>query len=118
MKTRHLLLPMAFFVFMSCHKEDSGTISLPFQAEVIGRNRDCGVFAIRFISRAKEAENISGEISPDGIYIARNLPEELQHEGIKLRLNVRKIDASEIGACTTMGISYPWIYVTKAVWED
>lgn len=118
MKTKYLLLPIAFFIFISCHKEDSSSNALPFQAEVVGRNPDCGVFAIRFSSQITEVETISGEVSTSGIYIAGNLPKELQQEGIKIKLNIRKINASETGACTMMGITYPWVYVTKAVQEE
>lgn len=110
----HLLLPfLVFLFFLSCEKENNEQSSFTYHAEVIGRNTDCGVYAIRFVSDLNKVKEIAGE-SPEGIYIAKNLPVELQQPGINIILEIRSIKDTELGLCTTMGPAYPWLYVIRA----
>ena len=113
---KHLILFISLIigiVFISC--EENSTINeYPFEAEVLGRNSDCGIYAIRFINNLYKVHEIADSHVLDDIYIARNLPEELQIEGLFIVLNIRKIKDSELGACTHRGPSYPWIYVLSA----
>lgn len=117
MKINLLISFLIILLFPSCHKEDNDPNAFQFQAEVLGSNLDCGVFSIKFTSKLDKVKMIVGSKTLDGIYIAKNLPTELQQSGIKIKLDVRKILDSELGICTAMGPSYPWLYATKAIKE-
>lgn len=117
MKTNLFISILIILLFSNCHKENNDPNTFQFQAEVLGSNPDCGIFSIKFTSGLDEVKMIVGSTTLDGIYIAKNLPLELQQSGIKIKLDVRKIQDSELEACTAMGPSYPWLYVTKAVKE-
>jgi len=112
--------PLTFFLVMtvvfsyfSCEKNNDNK-DYPFEAEVIGKNSDCGVFAVKFTVKTDQVRAIDETTSSENVYIAVNLPDDLQSAGLKIILNIRKPSASETCFCTDLGISYPWIYVTKA----
>ncbi len=117
MKIILLISFLSILLLSSCNKEENDPNSFQFQAEVLDSNPDCGVFSIKFTFELDKVKMIVGSTTLDGIYIAKNLPAELQQPGIKIKLDVRKIQDSELGACKAMGPSYPWIYVTKAIKE-
>jgi hypothetical protein len=85
-----------------------------FEARVLGRNTDCGLFAIQFTKNIQQANEIAGTLITQYTFIAKNLPTDLQVDGISIILNMRRIQDSELGVCTAMGPSYPWIYVREA----
>lgn len=96
----------------SCKKEKEAT-EYPYKAEVVGEA--CGLYTIQITEGQKEVALIDGQAyEGNSIYIAKNLPDELKISGLKIILNVRKPENNELGSCTDMGISYPWIFVTKA----
>jgi hypothetical protein len=99
--------------YFSCDKSDN-LKEYPFEAEVLGNNPDCGLFAIKITNDLDKVVDIVGNSVSEGIYIAKNLPVELQTAGLKIILDVRKPNASELGVCTDLGPSYNWLYVTKA----
>ncbi len=101
----------------SCEKKNIDPL-FPFEAEVLGINMDCGIPAIRFTANIDQINSIAELSSSREIFIAKNLPTELQNEGTLIVLNIRKIQNSELGACTTMGPGYPWIYVLEAKKKD
>ncbi|HEX2958589.1 MAG TPA: hypothetical protein VHO70_17265 [Chitinispirillaceae bacterium] len=112
---RHLALILIFVLgisFDACDKNDTNQNFL-FEAKVLGRNNDCGLYAIQITKNIQNANVITGTNSYD-IFIAKNLPSDLQIEGLSISLNIRKIQDSELGICTAMGPSYPWIYVLEA----
>lgn len=86
----------------------------PFEAEVIGNNPDCGLFDIKITNDLDKVVAICGNSISEDIYIAKNLPVELQTTGLVIMLDIRKPNASELGACTDLGQSYSWLYVIKA----
>jgi hypothetical protein len=99
--------------YFSCDKSEN-LKEYPFEAEVLGNNPDCGLFEIKITGDLDKVVNIVGNSVSDGIYIAKNLPVELQSMGLVIILDIRKPNASELGACTDRGPSYTWLYVTKA----
>lgn len=101
------------FSYFSCEKNDENKDN-SFDAEVLGKNTDCGIFAVRFTDKTDQVRAIAETTSSENIYIAANLPVELQVAGLEIIVNIRKPNTSEVGICTTLGISYPWIYVTNA----
>ena len=105
-----LILTITYF---SCDKSDSLT-EYPFEAEVLGINQDCGLTAIKITNDLDKLVDIVGNSVSPGIYIAKNLPVQLQTAGLVIILDVRKPNASELGACTFHGLSYNWLYVIKA----
>jgi hypothetical protein len=113
MKPYIILLLAIILNLSSCEKKSSDT-SFPFEAEVLGINMDCGIPAIKFINKLDQVNDIADSYSPSAIFIVKNLPSDLQVQGISIVLNVRKIQNSELGACTAMGLAYPWIYVLEA----
>lgn len=117
MKTNLLISILILFLLSSCRKENNDPNVFQFQAEVLGSNPDCGVFSIKFTSQLDKVQLVAGSTTLGGIYIAKNLPVEMQQSGIKIKLDIRKIQDSELGACRAMGPSYPWVYVIKAIKE-
>ena len=112
---KHLALILLFVLsisFYACDKNDTNQ-KFPFEAKVLARNTDCGLYAIQITKNLPKANVIAGTNSND-IFIAKNLPTNLQVEGLSINLNIRKIQDSELGVCTTRGPSYPWIYVLEA----
>jgi hypothetical protein len=99
--------------FSSCEKNSTEN-EFPFEAEVLGRNNDCGLYTIRFTKDNQKANEIAGTLFTEYNFIAKNLPADLQVDGLSIILNIRRIKYSEMTACTTMGPSYPWIYVLSA----
>jgi len=98
---------------VSCENKNTSQ-EYPYEAEVLGKNMDCGIYAIKFTNNLDQIQKIADTDSPSAIYIAKNLPAELQVEGLIIELNVRKIQGTELGVCTTMGPGYPWIYILSA----
>lgn len=113
MKAYFILLLAVFLNLSSCENERSDP-SFPFEAEVLGINMDCGLPAIKFNGNLDQINEIAGLNSSNAIFIAKNLPSDLQAEGKTIVLMIRKIENSELKACTTMGPGYPWIYVLEA----
>jgi hypothetical protein len=105
-----LILTITYF---SCDKSDN-LKEYPFEAEVLGINQDCGLTAIKITNDLDKLVEIAGNSVSPGIYIANNLPVELQTAGLIIILDVRRPNASELGACTARGPSYNWLYVIKA----
>ena len=111
MKPITLITLMTMLVILSsCEKK----VEYPFEAEVLGQNSDCGLYAIKFKTNLDRVHDIADSYVLDETYIARNLPENLQSEGLIIVLNIRKIQDSELTACTHEGPTYPWIYVINA----
>lgn len=99
--------------YFSCNKSDT-LPEYPFTAEVLGKNTDCGLFAIKITNDLEKAVGIVGSSVSEGIYIAKNLPVELQTAGLVIALDIRKPNASELGICAALGPGYTWLYVTNA----
>jgi hypothetical protein len=99
--------------YFSCNKSSSDKDFL-FEAQVLDRNSDCGVFAIKFNDNLDKVKQIAETSVLQDVYIARNLPEVLQTPGLLIILNIRKPKDAELSICTDRGPSYPWIYVTNA----
>jgi hypothetical protein len=109
-----------FIIFISlglvldtCEKQTTNQEYL-FEAKVLGRNTDCGYFAIQITNNIQQANEIAGTLYTEYTFIAKNLPDDLQVEGLSIILDIRRIQKSELGFCTAMGPSYPWVYVIRA----
>jgi len=116
MKNRVYFILSAFvigLIFYSC-QEGNIISEFPYEAEVIGKNRDCGLYAIKITQGAEKVKSISGTTTLEYVYIAKNLPEHLEIDGLKIKLDLRKPESNELGVCTHLGISYPWIFIIKA----
>ena len=110
MKTFLSLTGFLFVIlFSTCQKED---LDYPYEAKVIGRNIDCHIYAIKFYKDLEVVESILGY--SDSIYIAYNLPEELQVNELEILLDFRKTRDDELGVCTCFGPSYNWLTVINA----
>lgn len=106
----YVLVLTIFATFNSCEKK----VEYPFEAEVLGQNSDCGLYAIKFTTNLDIVHEIADSYILDETFIAKNLPENLQLKGLTIVLNIRQIQNSELTACTDRGPSYPWIYVLNA----
>lgn len=109
------LLLFSVIICYACKKESKPT-QYPFKAEVMGVNSDCGIYQIKITNGQDKVESIVGNSVGTNIYIAKNLPEELKVNGLKIILDLRKPTAenNELGICTALGPSYTWVFVTKA----
>lgn len=113
MKTK-FCIGLIFFAMtvISCQK-DNLSVSYPYEARVIGKNRDCGVYSIKIVKDLTGVESIAGT-TLDSIYIAQNLPYELQTSGLEIVLDLREPKDSELGICTALGPGYNWLTVIRA----
>lgn len=108
-----LLFIFIVFIFYSC-QDDNIVSEYPFEAEVIRKNLDCSLYEIKITKGLEKVKLIIGTTSVQDIYIAKNLPNELEVNGLKIKLDLRKPENNEFGACTTLGPSYAWVFVIKA----
>jgi len=117
MKTGLFFILSLLFVGLTLSSCQENNISLeyPYEAEVIGKNTDCGLYEIKITRGLERVKLIVGPTPGEGIYIAENLPIELEVKGLKIKLDLRKPKAGELGLCTDMGPSYTWVFVTKAI---
>jgi hypothetical protein len=100
------------FTLVTCEKSTTNQEYI-FEAKVLGRNTDCGYFAIQITNNIQQANEIAGTLYTENTFIAKNLPDDIQVEGLSIILDIRRIQKSESGFCTAMGPSYPWIYVIR-----
>jgi hypothetical protein len=109
-----LTIGLIFFAItaISCQK-DNLPANYPYKARVIGKNRDCGLYSIKILRDLTSVETIVGT-TLDSIYIAQNLPYELQISGLEIVLDLRDPKNSELGICTELGPSYNWLTVIRA----
>ena len=108
-----LSLLLVGLVFNSCN-EDNIHIVYPYEAEVVRVNMDCGFYEIRITKGLENVKLILGDTSVGDVFIAKNLPGEFEVNSLQIKLDLRKPKSNELGVCTCMGPSYPWIFVIKA----
>ena len=75
---------------------------------------DCKEYEIKFLLDLEKVIDLFGESVIDSVYIAGNLPDDLKTAGLKIVLNIRKPLNSELSACTTMGPTLNWVWITNA----
>lgn len=114
MKPYFLIAIISLVITLVACEENNINQEYLFEAKVLGRNPDCGLFAIQFTKNMQYANEIAGTLHTKYTFIAKNLPADLQTDGLSIILNIRRIQESELGVCTAMGPSYPWIYVLEA----
>ena len=110
MKKLILILIGLTFIFISCNKNENESDENSFNATVLGKGLDCGnSYLIKFNN------DISGlpQNTFDNTYYEINLPEEYKIEGKQIYVEFREPENGELMICTTMGIGYPQIYITK-----
>lgn len=109
-----LLLPLSLLT-LSCQTDEDALAleasTQEFEVETLGRGMDCGLPLIDFKDNLTEVEAITG--SSWGRYYAYNLSPELW-EGKVLRVRIRKPKDSELGVCTHLGPTYPWVTIVSA----
>jgi len=96
------------FIIISCNKDE--THDDIFNATVLGKGLDCGnSFLIKFNNGVPglPVNNF------DNTFYEINLPEEYKTEEKKIKVEFREPKNDEAMACTTLGIGYPQIYITK-----
>lgn len=99
------------FIFTSCSKNEIEIKEELFNATVIGEGLDCGnSYLIKF------NDDVSGlpQNSFDNIFYELNLPEDYKVEGKLIFVEFRLPENDELIVCTTLGLAYPQIYITKA----
>lgn len=114
MKTTQLLIGLFTIILSIACSHNQSDPEYSIEAIVLSNNADCGINAIKITKGLSAVEAITNSFSNDSIYIAKNLPEELQSAGLVISLEVRDIEDSELSACTHLGIAYPWLFVLKA----
>lgn len=112
---KKVLLGILLFgsIVLSCQKDEIPR-QYAFEAEVLGLNSDCGIYMVKILKGTAEMKSIVGSSASDSTYIAKNLPSDLKTVGLKIVLDARKPKNDELGACTFLGPSYPWLYVERA----
>ena len=86
----------------------------PFEGEVLGINIDCHIHEIKFLNNLDRVIELCGKSVINSVYIAGNLPDSLKIEGLKIILNIGKPSSNQIGACTMMGSTINWVWITNA----
>jgi hypothetical protein len=109
MKNFNFLIIGLFVLIISCSKNSQDDLSAYAGATVLGKGTDCGnSFLIKF------DDDVTGlPENFDHIFYEINLPDEYKIEGKKIKVLFREPEPNEMMACTTMGISYPEIFIIK-----
>jgi hypothetical protein len=108
-RIRLIFIIMSLLAISCCKNEIENEWS---NVTVIGKGLDCGnTFLIQF------DENVTGlpDNTSNKTFYAVNLPEEYKVSGKKIIVEFREPNTSEMIVCTTMGIGYPQIYITKVI---
>lgn len=112
MKTIFLIFLGLAFINFSCKKEEKEIVEQNknvHNATVLGIGLDCGdSYVIQF------NDNITGlpVNSSSNRYYELNLPDEFKVDGLSVYIEFRAPENDEGMMCTTMGPSYPQIYIT------
>jgi hypothetical protein len=116
MKKITILLLTAFFISCNNNKEEINTGI--FEVTTVGIGVDCNLILIEFNkSDSARIVKIAQPLSlPCGlVYQAYNLDKNIfSADGQILTVRVRKTFDSELFACTTLEIGYPWVTVLDA----
>jgi len=114
MKTR-LLVVLIFIIFglISCQKDESLKEYI-IEAQVLGINSDCGIYAVKILEGLSQVISIVGPTVGDSIYIAKNLPKDMEIQGLNILIDIRSPKVEEITACTDRGPTYNWLYIKTA----
>jgi len=109
MKNFIFLIIGLFFIIISCSKNNQDDLSAYAGATVLGKGLDCGnSYLLKFDDDVMGLpENF------DQIFYEINLPDDYKIEGKKIKVGFRDPEPDEMMACTTMGIGYPEIFITK-----
>jgi len=108
-RIRLIYILMSLLVMSCCKNEVENEWS---NAIVIRKWLDCGnTFLIQF------DEDVTGlpDNNSNRTFYAVNLPEEYKVSGKKINVEFREPNSSEMIVCTTMGIGYLQIYITKVI---
>ena len=109
MKKVAVLLSFGVFLTVSCAKKEPELLEF-FKATVHGIGGDCRLLLIEF---DEEVPDLIKSPIPN-VYYAHNIPEEYQISGKKIEVQLGQFPKdSEFFACTTMGPTYPHIYILK-----
>ena len=101
-----IILILRIFLATSCSSGDGNSIS--FNATVLARGQDCGnSFLIQF---NEDIDNIPTN-SSGNIFYEINLPEEYKIENLQVSIEFREPTNDELMSCSSMGTSYPQIYI-------
>lgn len=96
-------------IFTGCSKDKSDDVF--YEAIVLQKGLDCGEsYLIKFDDGIMKNSLSSEE---DLTYYEINLPQEYKVEGKRIKVQFREAAADELMMCTTMGFSYPQIFITK-----
>ncbi|RYM32897.1 hypothetical protein ERX46_12640 [Brumimicrobium glaciale] len=112
MKNIFLIFLGLIFISFSCKKKENEINEPnknPHNATVMGIGLDCGdAYVIKFNN------NVSGlpVNSASNRYYELNLPDEFKIDGMTVYIEFRAPENEEGMLCTTMGASYPQIYIT------
>jgi hypothetical protein len=109
MKNFIFLLVSLSFLVISCDKNNPDDSTSYANAIVLGKGLDCGnSFLIKFDNGVTGFPQNS-----DNTFYEINLPDDYKIEGRKIKVEFRDPKPDEIMVCTTMGIAYPQIFITK-----
>ncbi len=120
MKARVLFVLTITFTFTACERNsiDQGreriNQNFPFKATVLRVNPDCGRNEIKFYNKLDKVIELFGKSVIDSVYIAGNLPDSLKVPGLDIVLNIGIESNSQFGACTMMGPTLNWVWITNA----
>jgi len=106
-----ILLSLGVFLAVSCAKnEQESQDNEYFKATVHGIGGDCRLLLIEF---DEEVQGLMKSPVPN-VYYAHNIPEEYQISGRKIEIQLGQFPKDfEFFPCTTMGPSYPSVYILK-----
>lgn len=108
-------LLMIIVLLHSCENNTCTTDKdYPFEAEVLGINLDCKLNEIKFSNDLDKVIGLFGKSVIDSVYIAGNLPNDFKIPGLKILVNIGNPSKQEFTACTTMGPSLNWVWITAA----
>jgi len=111
---RKLALLILTALCIACDKNEEDITSDTYEVTIAGTSIDCKLILIDF--KESDLHRIEKITNSNGLrYKAYNLNNQnFSAEGQVLTVRLRKTLDSEIFACTTLGVGYPWVTVLEA----
>ena len=111
---RKLALLVLTTICIACDTNEEDITSDTYEVTIAGTSTDCKLILIDF--KESDLQRIEKITNSNGLrYEAYNLDKQnFSTKGQVLTVRLRKTLDSEIFACTTLGIGYPWVTILEA----
>lgn len=106
-----MMLLATTFTFIACNNDDTTNVNT-VNATILYKGADCNdTFLIKFNNNTNNVPTNTTE----NIFYAINLPNQYKINNLQVNVTFRLPYENEIMNCTTVGITYPQIYIINVL---